>query len=113
MASTRDTAFNPEKCYTVVRQTHKLNSLQAVSRDYEVYLSDIEGNAHHLKNMFNSYLTKIVTDIRTDLSDFSQQVRLVLNARSLNKPIHYPIHYLFNQLVTSIRIQISMKLNAF
>ena len=51
MASTRDTASNPENCYKVLRRTHKRNSIQSVSMGYEVYFSDIEGNAHYLKNI--------------------------------------------------------------
>ena len=92
MASASDTGFNPEECYSVVRRTHKRNSLQAVSKDYEVYFTDMEGNAHHLKEIFQSLFNKLVTEIETDLPDFSHQIRLVLNAPSLNYPIHTPFH---------------------
>ena len=92
MASASDTGFNPEECYSGVRRTHKRNSLQAVSRDYEVYFTDIEGNAHHLKEIFQSLFNKLVTEIETDLPDFSHRSRLVLNAPSLNYPIHIPFH---------------------
>ena len=84
MASASDTGFNPEECYSVVRRTHKRNSLQAVSRDYEVYFTDTEGNAHHLKGIFQSFFNKLVTEIETDLPEFSHRIRLVLNAPSLN-----------------------------
>ena len=92
MASTGDTNFNPEECFSVVRRTHKRNSLQAVSRNYEVYFIDIEGNPHHLKEIFQSLFNKLVTEIETDLPDFSHRIRLVLNAPSLNYPIHMPFH---------------------
>ena len=92
MASASDTGFNPEECYSVVRRTHKRNSLEAVSRDYDVYFTDIEGNAHHLKEIFQSLFNKLVTEIETDLPDFSHRIRLVLNAPSLNYPMHIPFH---------------------
>ena len=91
-ASTSDTGFNPEECYSVKRGTHKLKSLQAVSRDYQVYFTDIEGNRHHLKEIFQSLFNNLVTEIETKLPDFSHRIRLVLNALSLNYPIHIPFH---------------------
>ena len=57
IASASDTGFNPEECYSVVRKTHKRNSLQAVSRDYEVHSTDIEGNVHHLKKSSRAFST--------------------------------------------------------
>ena len=90
MASTSDTAFNLEEYYSVVRGAHKRNSLQAVCRGYEVYFTDIEVNAHHLKEIFLSLFNKLVTEIETDSPDFSHRISLVLNARSLNYPTDIP-----------------------
>ena len=106
MASASDTAFNPEECYSVVGGTQKQNSLQAVSRDYEVYFNDIEGNAHHLKETFQNLFNKLVTGFETDLLDFSHRIRLVLIAPSLNYHIHIPFH-------PACLVWFSMKLNAF
>ena len=92
MASTSDTAFNPEEYYSVVRGTHRWNSLQAVFRGYEAYFTDFEVNAHHLKEIFLSVFNKLVTEIETDLPDFSYRISLVLNARSLNYPTDIPFH---------------------
>ena len=92
MASTSDTAFNLEEYYSVVRGTDKRNSLQAVCRGYEVYFTDIEVNAHHLKEIFLSLSNKLVTEIEIDLPDFSHRISLVLNARSLNYPTDNPFH---------------------
>ena len=100
MESTSQTAFNPEECYSVVRRTHERNSLQTVSRDYEVYFTDIEGNAHQLKDIFQSFFNKLFTEIETDLPYFSHRVRLVLKA-----PVSVTLYiFLFMRPVISIMI---------
>ena len=45
-----------------------------------------------MKEFFQSLFNKLVTEIETDLPDFSQRIRLVLNAPSLNYPIQIPFH---------------------
>ena len=100
MVSTSDAAFKQENGYAVVRQSLKRKSLPAISRDYEIYSTDNEGDAQHLKVIFHSLFNKLVTEMQTDLPDVSHRIRPILNAPSLN----YRIHIFFTQRLTSLLI---------
>ena len=112
MASTSNTAFNPENCYVVVRRTHERIYLKPVSRDYVVYFTDIEGKLYHLKETIHSLLNKKLTEIETDIPDFSHRLRIVLNVPSLNYRIHVPFHPVCDFNIDSILIEIERVLNS-
>ena len=86
----RPSGFDPSQHYTIIRRPQRRSSLQAVSRDFEVLFVDIERNIPHLKEIFESLISTLVADVLSEMNGVSHRVRIVLNAPSLNYPIHIP-----------------------
>ena len=82
--------FNPEQYYSVNRMLQRRSLLRAASRDYEVYFTDIESVLDRIKEIFNHLINKLISEIQQDLPGHSHRIRLVLNAPTLNYPIHIP-----------------------
>ena len=82
--------FNPEQFYSVSRMPQRRSVLRAASRDYEVYFTNIESVLDKLREIFNHMIRKLVAEIQVDLPGHSHRIRLVLNAPTLNYPIHIP-----------------------
>ena len=80
--------FNPEQYYSVNRMPRRRSLLRAASRDYEVYFTDIESVLDRLREIFNHVINKLISEIQEDLPGHSHRIRLVLNAPTLNYPIH-------------------------
>ena len=82
--------FNPEQYYSVNRMPQRRSLLRAASRDFEVYFTDIESVLDRIKEIFNHLINKLISEIQQDLPGHSHSIRLVLNAPTLNYPIHIP-----------------------
>ena len=81
---------NPEQYYSVNRTPRRRSLLRAASRDYEVYFTDIESVLDRLREIFNHLIDKLISETQEDLPGHSHRTRLVLNAPTLNYPIHIP-----------------------
>ena len=64
--------------------------LRTASRDYEVYFMDIESVLDRLRDIFKHLIYKLISEIQEDIPGHSHRIRLVLNAPTLNYPIHIP-----------------------
>ena len=84
------TNFDPSRYYSFNRMPQKRSLLRATSRDYEVYFTDIESVIDKLREIFNHLIKQLVEEINNDLPGYSHRIRMVLNAPSLNYPIHIP-----------------------
>ena len=96
--------FNPEHFYSVNRMPRRRSLLRAASRDYEVYFTDIESVVDRLRDIFNHLIKKLISEIQEDLPAHSHRIRLVVNAPTVNYPIHIPF--------SSMRNLCSMKMTA-
>ena len=86
----RPSGFDPSQHYTIISRPQRRSSLQAVSRDSEVLFVDIERNIPHLREIFENLISTLVADVLSEMNGVSHRVRIVLNAPSLNYPIHIP-----------------------
>ena len=86
----RPSGFDPSQHYTIIRRPQRRSSLQAVSRDFEVLFVDIERYIPHLREIFERLISTLVADVLSEMNGVSHRVRIVLNAPSLNYPIHIP-----------------------
>ena len=82
--------FNPENFYSFNRMPQRRSLLRAASRDYEVYFTNIESVLDKLREIFNHMINTLVSEIQEDLPGHDHRIRLVLNAPTLNYPIHIP-----------------------
>ena len=78
------------KQYSVSRMPRRRSLLKAANRDYEVYFTDIESVLVRLRDIFNHLINKLISEIQEDLPGHSHRIGLVLNAPTLNYPIHKP-----------------------
>ena len=85
-------AFSPENFYSFNRMPQRRSLLRAASRDYEVYFTNIESVLDKLREIFNHMINTLISEIQEDLPGHDRRIRLVLNAPTLN----YPIHILFS-----------------
>ena len=83
-------AFQPETYYSFNRKPQRRSLLRAASRDYEVYFTNIESVSEKLREIFNHVISKLISEIQEDLPGHDHRIRLVLNAPTLNYPIHIP-----------------------
>ena len=83
-------AFQPETYYSFNRMPQRRSLLRAASRDYEVYFTNIESVLDKLRQIFNHMISKLISEIQEDLPGHDHRIRLVLNAPTLNYPIHIP-----------------------
>ena len=82
--------FQPENYYSFNRMPQRRSLLRAASRDYEVYFTNIESVLDKLRDIFNHMINKLISEIQEDLPGHDHRIRLVLNAPTLNYPIHIP-----------------------
>ena len=64
--------------------------MRATSGDYEVLFTDIESVINKLHETFNLLIKQLVEEINNNLPGYSHRIWIVLNAPSLNYPIHNP-----------------------
>ena len=82
--------FNPERYYSVNRMQRRCSLLKAASQDYEVYFTDIESVLDRFRDIFNHLINKLISEVQEDLPGHSHLIRRILNAPTLNYPIHIP-----------------------
>ena len=86
-------SFNPATFYSFNRMPQRRSSpLNSTSRDYEVYFTNIETVLDKLKEVFDHLIRTLVNEIEHDMPNHSHRIRLVLNAPTLNYPIHIPFY---------------------
>ena len=83
-------AFSPENFYGFNRMPQRRSLLRAAIRDYEVYFTNIESVLDKLREIFNHMINILTSEIQEDLRGHDHRIRLVLNAPTLNYPIHFP-----------------------
>ena len=83
-------AFSPENFYCFNRMPQRRSLLRAASRDYEVYFTNIESVLDKLREIFNHMINTLISEIQEDLPGHDHRIWLVLNAPTLNYPIHNP-----------------------
>ena len=83
-------AFRPENFYSFNRMSLRRSLLRAASRDYEVYFTNIESVLDKLREIFNHMINTLISEIQENRPGHDHRIRLVLNAPTLNCPIHIP-----------------------
>ena len=82
--------FDPSRHYEIVRWPQRRSSLQAVSRAFEIFLSDLQSHIDKIHNIFSHIISTLVPELNEESSGSNHRIRIVLNAPGLNYPVHIP-----------------------
>ena len=82
--------FDPSRHYEIVRRPQRRSSLPAVSRDFEIFFSDLESHIDNIHNIFSHIISTLVTELNEESGGSNHRIRIVLNAPGLNYPVHIP-----------------------